>query len=57
MQLWTWKHATTGVHDIMPLTNFGYDSSEDGSTVHPTLMRQPAAAPELLNDLTCECSK
>ncbi|WAR29752.1 hypothetical protein MAR_003320, partial [Mya arenaria] len=53
IQLWIWRHATTAQHDLPPFTYFGYEIDGDGLT--PKMMSQPAAAPELLNDLVCEC--
>lgn len=55
LQLWIWRHATTAIHDLPPLVNFGYDINEECSIIRPTQMTQSPAAPELLNDLTCEC--
>ncbi|WAQ97270.1 hypothetical protein MAR_029960 [Mya arenaria] len=53
IQLWIWRHAITAQHDLPPFTDFGYEIDEDGLT--PKTMSQPAAAPELLNDLVCRC--
>ncbi|WAR05623.1 hypothetical protein MAR_020992 [Mya arenaria] len=53
IQLWIWRHATTAQHNLPPFTDFGYEIDEVGLT--PKMMSQPAAAPELLNDLVCGC--
>jgi hypothetical protein len=56
VQLWIWRHATTANHQYPSLVDFGYEYDNDGTGIKPRLMSQPAAAPELLNDLVCECS-
>ncbi|WAQ95823.1 hypothetical protein MAR_028513, partial [Mya arenaria] len=53
LTLWIWRHATTAQYDLPPFTYFGYEIDGDGLT--PKMMSQPAAAPELLNDLVCGC--
>ena len=55
-QLSVWKHALEPVHQQLPLEEFGYKHCENNVGIRPKLMNQSFAAPELLNDLTCECN-
>lgn len=42
------------MHDTVCITDFGYRRNEQG-ILQPVMMTQPAAAPELLNNIVCEC--
>lgn len=53
-QLFISKHATTGMMELPPATDFGY--YDDGCIMRPVLMNQTCAAPELLNDIICDCA-
>jgi hypothetical protein len=53
-QLHIWKKALLPMIEIPPATQFGYDRIDGG--LSPTLMSQAAAAPELLNNIVCDCS-
>jgi len=55
IQLWIWRNETTPQHHRPDLSDFGYECDGTEAGLRPKLMSQPAAAPELLNDLVCEC--
>ncbi|KAH3718287.1 hypothetical protein DPMN_061089 [Dreissena polymorpha] len=50
LQLWIWHHSLVAKHDLPSPTLFGYHFDSNNNLV-PTMMNQPIAAPELLNDL------
>jgi len=41
--------------EVLNPTEFGYEKTTDGTALTPKMMSQPPAAPELLNDLVCNC--
>jgi len=41
--------------EALNLTDFGYEKTTDGTALRPKMMSPPLAAPELLNDLVCNC--
>jgi hypothetical protein len=53
-QLMTWREATIPMHEVRDPTEFGFEKTPEGA-VNPKLMNQAPAAPELLNDLVCNC--
>ena len=52
-QLHIWRRAYVGVHELTKPVEFGYELTGDG--LMAKMMTQPAAAPELLQDLVCAC--
>ena len=54
-QLITWKKANMPLQVLPDPDSFGYCRNPDG-TIDPMMMAQPAAAPELLNDIICFCN-
>ncbi|WAR29538.1 hypothetical protein MAR_003106, partial [Mya arenaria] len=54
--LWIWRHALIGIHHLPSPTQFGYETNPDNGTLQPVMMNQSVAAPELLNDMVCNCS-
>ena len=43
------------MHETTDPTTSGYEKTSVGASVVPHLKSQPPAAPELLNDLVCNC--
>ena len=55
-QLAIWRQATIGQQVLPDPTQYGWESNETTKLLHPIMMTQPCAAPELLIDIVCECS-
>ena len=55
-QLQIWKQALTPMQELPSATNFGWYLPDEGRTLLPKMMTQSCAAPELLNDIICNCS-
>ncbi len=53
-QLLIWKNACVGMHDLPAPTAYGFYIN-DGQSLQPVMMTQSPAAPELMNELFCEC--
>jgi hypothetical protein len=53
-QVFIWKHAHIAMCAVPAPTQFGYEKGE--GELQPKMMTQTAAAPELLNDIVCDCS-
>ncbi|CAC5361556.1 unnamed protein product [Mytilus coruscus] len=56
-QLKIWHSANTAMHEQVNPIMYGYGRDLETDTIMPRLMSQPAAAPELLNNLICECDE
>lgn len=56
-QLLIWRNAPRNEFTCPSAFDFGYQETKDGIGLEATLMNQTAAAPELLNNLFCECRK
>jgi len=54
-QLRIWREAVVPMMEVLNPTEFGYEKTTDGTALRPKMMSQPPAAPELLNDLVCNC--
>ena len=54
-QLIIWREAVIPMQDVFDPIDFGYEKTPDGLSVMPKLMNRSPAAPELLNDLVCNC--
>ena len=57
-QLMVWKSCLEISHVLPPPTDYGYETIDDNDgtqIMRPLMMNQSPAAPELLNDLTCNC--
>ena len=56
-QLMIWKSAHIGIQELPDPTEWGWQWSPDsGILLVPKLMNQVCSAPELLNDLICDCA-
>ena len=55
LQLWIWRHARVPKHDLPCIEEFSYVSDGTSGGAKPLMMSQPIAAPELLNDVACNC--
>lgn len=53
-QVFIWKHATVGNIHMPSPTEFGY--YDNNGQMSPIMMTQEAAAPELINDIVCDCT-
>ena len=56
LQLYVWRHALIPNPTALEPTSFGWKRDESNERLIPVMMTQPAAAPELLNDVVCECT-
>ena len=56
LQFWVLWNAMTSNYDLLLLTLFGYEYSETDQSFRPKLMSISMAAPESLNDKTCNCT-
>ena len=54
-QVYVWKQTLVKMLVLPPPTDFGYQKDQDGLLV-PKMTSQELAAPELLNDIVCDCS-
>ena len=54
-QLLIWKQAVVPKPDISDATKYGYKRIQDCPGLQIQMMQQSPAAPELLNDLVCDC--
>ncbi len=52
-QLFVWKQAITAMNVYPSPMEYGFEF--DGEEIIPKMMSQAAAAPELLNDIVCDC--
>ena len=50
-----WREAVIPMQEVLDPTEFGYEKTPDGASVLPKMMSISPAAPELLNDLVCNC--
>ena len=50
-----WKQAIVGIQTLPDIMECGY--KEEAGAVTPIFSNQPPAAPELLNELICNCSR
>ena len=55
-QLHTWNTALCPIQENLDPLEYGFSLDTSTNQMHPTLMGQSPAAPELLNDLVCSCS-
>lgn len=55
LQLIIWKQATIGIQTLPDITECGY--KEEDFKIVPIFSIQPPAAPELLSELICNCSR
>ena len=53
-QLNVWKQASQATQQLPNCRDFGYEMGPNGN-LQPVLMNQGISAPELLNDLICDC--
>jgi hypothetical protein len=53
-QMMIWRQANVPMQELHDPTNFGYEQIADGR-LYPKMMNQSPAAPELLNELLCDC--
>ena len=53
-QLFIWRNCTTPVIELPNASEFSFEWVSE--ILQPKPMNQPAAAPELLNDVVCQCS-
>lgn len=56
LQLLVWKNAHIPMQAILDPLEFGFKLAKDGCSVLPMLMTQTVGAPELLNDVFCQCA-
>lgn len=54
-QLLIWRQAMVAMQELPDPKDYGYVLNPETNSLQPRLMSQPAAAPELLNDLVCVC--
>ena len=54
-QLMIWRKCLKGSPQIPPPTEFGYYIEKYTGILRPQMMTQSPAAPELLNDILCDC--
>jgi hypothetical protein len=54
-QLAIWREAKTGIQELPPTTEYGYEVDADTQKLQPKLMNQLSAAPELLTAMVCDC--
>jgi len=54
-QLQIRREAVVPRMEALNPTEFGYKKTTDGKALWPKMMSQPLAAPEMLNDLVCNC--
>ena len=54
-QIMIWRESLTRAVELPSPTDFGYEIDADTGEYMPTLVYQPLAPPELLNDLICFC--
>ena len=50
-----WRQTTVPVQVTGNAVLFGYELDAHSGKLIPQMMNQPPAAPELLNDLVCDC--
>ena len=54
-QLLIWRQAAYPSPTLPDATAYGFEHSPGGTGLQPQMMSQSPAAPELLNDLVCDC--
>ena len=54
-QIMIWMESLTSIVELPSPTDYGYEIDTDTGHYIPTLVSQPLAPPELLNDLVCFC--
>ena len=54
-QIIIWMESLTSIVELPSPTDYGYEIDTDTGHYIPTLVSQPLAPPELLNDLVCFC--
>ena len=55
LQLMTWRQACVGMQEMPNILQFGYQEKE--GTFCPLMTTKAFAAPELPNDIVCDCAK
>ena len=51
----TWQKATVAIQEVLDSLKYGYEKSKDDGSMLPKMMNQAPAAPEVMNDLVCNC--